>query len=453
MEDINYTVRFTDNTVENKNPIKIAPNVVNKTTGLLLHGRGSPNFGEDLWGNLIRLLENFCSKSVEPSNPTEGQLWFNASTKELSVYTRIGINEYKWNKILIDGVPNGLLTDVDLAEYLKDFVKKSGDTMIGSLTIPSDLGIDNKPTVTNDLNKFNAVTRKYVDYYVDDIKKLLPDTTQGGTVDDYIVRTAGASKDKRTMVDYLILPSEFKDTVGLELKDDFTDDHYAVSKRYVDANIKDIPKLPKPLKANSVLHIKNDGTTIEWDDTAYLKLSGGTMGGVLSLIDDDYNSTTKIYSLPSLKIAASRQYVQDYLEKNKFALPSGDNGKFLKKNDTSGELEWSSILAGITEGTLAESGYVKLGGLLSLQICWGNFTPLADGKASYTFSHPFTNNIFAVLLTVDYNTSDTINNIFEKDCRISTKTITGFDYYYLSTGDHAGQLSPMSRVQYIAIGN
>jgi hypothetical protein len=173
------------------------------------------------------------------------------------------------------------------------------------------------------LNKFNAVTRKYVDYYVDDIKKLLPDTTQGGTVDDYIVRTAGASKDKRTMVDYLILPSEFKDTVGLELKDDFTDDHYAVSKRYVDANIKDIPKLPKPLKANSVLHIKNDGTTIEWDDTEYLKLSGGTMGGVLSLIDDDYDTSLKKYTSTDNTIAASRAYVDNYV-KDAIILGKGD---------------------------------------------------------------------------------------------------------------------------------
>jgi hypothetical protein len=349
MEDINYTIKFTDNTVENKNDIKIAPNVVNKTTDLLLHGRGSPRFGEDLWGNFIRLLENFCSNNVKPSNPTEGQLWFNASTKELLVYTRKGINDYVWNKILIDGVPNEYMKESDILEILKGYVLKVGDEMSGALILPSELS-GGVPKITDDSNKFDAVTRTYVDYFIDIINSKLNDTTGGGTSVDYIVRNDKATDIERTMLKPLIIPSEFTNDTDKILKDgqsDAINNNNAVTKRYVDLKINTdlntVPKFPEPFVKNGVLKVLNDiDKTMEWSD-GYLELVGGIMEGDLFLADNDYTEATKTYSSTSLKIAASRQYVQDYLEKNKFSLPLGDNGKFLKKNDTSGELEWSKL--------------------------------------------------------------------------------------------------------------
>lgn len=57
------------------------------STSLELIGRGVSNYGLIEQSNLLHLLENFAS-TEEPTNPVEGQLWFNTSTSNqvLSVY-------------------------------------------------------------------------------------------------------------------------------------------------------------------------------------------------------------------------------------------------------------------------------------------------------------------------------------------------------------------------------
>jgi hypothetical protein len=87
-----YTINFTDST---KPSITIqdygrnGPREKESSTSLTLLGKGSEDYGDELWTNLVHLLENFCSGGdIGPSNPTEGQLWFNTKDNTLKVWKR-----------------------------------------------------------------------------------------------------------------------------------------------------------------------------------------------------------------------------------------------------------------------------------------------------------------------------------------------------------------------------
>lgn len=456
MEDINYKIRFTDNTVENKNDIIIPPNTINKSTNLLLHGRGSPNFGGDLWQNLVRLLENSCSNDIEPSRPTEGQLWYNANTRELSVYSRVGINDYVWNKILIDGVPNGLLKLEELLEILKGYLKKIGDTMQGPLGLVSDMGLDGKPIITNIDNKNNAVTRTYVDYLINEIdlryKPLL-----GLSSKKFIERSLDATIDLRTMENYLVLPTEFEDVNTNTLKKGYEQleqvSNYAVTKRYVDSKVNGANKSTMPtIVNNSFLHSKNDGT-LEWlNDDLYLLKSGGIMSGTLYLTDTDYDINTKTYSSNNKTIAASRQYVDDNIDSKKFKFPSGTIGNFLKLKDSDGNVEWGALTSLITDKDFSDNGYAVIGGL---QVCWGNFTPSDRGinysvQDTINFPKAF-NTCFSVIISP--TTSTKFNTNFEAESRLESISSSFFIVRTAMVGDYpAGGDSLFPKSYYIAIG-
>lgn len=56
------------------------------STNLTLVGRNYSGFGESFNENFIKLLENFANTAA-PSNPLEGQTWWDRSTARLNVYT------------------------------------------------------------------------------------------------------------------------------------------------------------------------------------------------------------------------------------------------------------------------------------------------------------------------------------------------------------------------------
>jgi hypothetical protein len=65
----------------------VADGTTNSTaTDLTLVGRAVTNFGEFQNENYVFLLENFADSSA-PSQPILGQLWYNSSTDEISVYS------------------------------------------------------------------------------------------------------------------------------------------------------------------------------------------------------------------------------------------------------------------------------------------------------------------------------------------------------------------------------
>lgn len=84
-----YIVNYTN---DNKNPILLQNQEINESTSIKLVGKNYPGYGKLIAENFVHLLEHF-SDSIPPSNPTEGQLWYNSTNEVISVYT--ATNEWK----------------------------------------------------------------------------------------------------------------------------------------------------------------------------------------------------------------------------------------------------------------------------------------------------------------------------------------------------------------------
>ena len=82
---MSYPVNFTDNI--NKGSITVQDNAVNTETSLQLPGKSLTNYGTAINTNFLHLLENFANNN-SPSNPVEGQLWYDttAGIDQLKIY-------------------------------------------------------------------------------------------------------------------------------------------------------------------------------------------------------------------------------------------------------------------------------------------------------------------------------------------------------------------------------
>lgn len=79
-----YLIYNSDNTVL----LTLADQQVDSvTTSLDLVGKNVNNYGQYVNNNLVKLLTNFASETeVEPRSPQIGQLWYNKTTKKLTVF-------------------------------------------------------------------------------------------------------------------------------------------------------------------------------------------------------------------------------------------------------------------------------------------------------------------------------------------------------------------------------
>jgi len=78
-----YIVNFTDR--ENKTPITVYDNTSNADTSLDFPGRNVTGYGQIIAENFLALLENFAGGSA-PTNPIEGQLWYNSLEGILQIW-------------------------------------------------------------------------------------------------------------------------------------------------------------------------------------------------------------------------------------------------------------------------------------------------------------------------------------------------------------------------------
>lgn len=132
---INFTAPSTDSSY--KTPFTVTEGTLNTTsTSLALCGHNYPNYGTTLWTNMVHMLENF-SGSVSPLHSTKGQTWYDSGTDKLMVHNG---TDY----VYIEGNDALLLTSANLETLLKTrsyfddmYVKRSGDTGVGSLELAS----------------------------------------------------------------------------------------------------------------------------------------------------------------------------------------------------------------------------------------------------------------------------------------------------------------------------
>lgn len=123
----NYTIDFTDksdnrrfqlnayttNGPENPTTNTLDDKAASAATSLLLHGKGSPNYGERIQEDILHTMEHFAG-SVEPTYPIGGQVWFDRSTVP---YVLRVFNTHK-HIITVNAPPNNSLIN---------FITISGD--------------------------------------------------------------------------------------------------------------------------------------------------------------------------------------------------------------------------------------------------------------------------------------------------------------------------------------
>lgn len=77
-----YTIDYSDS---GKTPIVVNDGTVDTSTSLVYIGKNTSRFGEYLNENMLHLLENFAGATA-PTNPTEGQLWYDTANSYLMIF-------------------------------------------------------------------------------------------------------------------------------------------------------------------------------------------------------------------------------------------------------------------------------------------------------------------------------------------------------------------------------
>lgn len=126
-----YTILKSDGTLLTT----IADGQINTTsTSLGLPGRNYAGYGQPVDTNFVHMLENFAD-SVPPSNPLQGQLWFDTNTNTLRVCPADG-------------------TVVASEWYTLSSTSSTGVTTFGNVVVTGNISANNA-TITNDLYAAN----------------------------------------------------------------------------------------------------------------------------------------------------------------------------------------------------------------------------------------------------------------------------------------------------------
>lgn len=86
-----YSIKFTDPLAP---AIEVFDNTTNTDTSLKFSGRNTTNYGTAVAENFLHLLENFAA-STPPTNPVEGQLWYDNANEILLVNDGSGDNGWQ----------------------------------------------------------------------------------------------------------------------------------------------------------------------------------------------------------------------------------------------------------------------------------------------------------------------------------------------------------------------
>jgi len=110
---MSYQVTFTQTNNPDKQPITVADGTIDNTTSLQFVGKNYAGYGQIIANDFLHLLENFAN-DTSPTNPVQGQLWFDTASgvNLLKVY-----DGSSWNpagSLKKSGTPPAAATSGDL---------------------------------------------------------------------------------------------------------------------------------------------------------------------------------------------------------------------------------------------------------------------------------------------------------------------------------------------------
>lgn len=298
---------------------------IQQSTDLTLYGNGAPNWGERFNENFYRLLENFAcpeSPGVVPPvpqtsaeigkdgtgvhSPVQGQLWYNTTREELYVFSGS-----TW------GVTTGTVGVGDipgLQDDLDEKVDRVGDTMTGPLTFNNG-SIDHLTIGDGGGNVGVAPDIRAsasINIACDETMHLLIDTDNSGTGNFLVAKAStvpGSATDlfqvtNNGMVRQLISSSVYAAAMS--------DDRDIPNKKYVDDEI--AAATSGGGGPAGVISVNGNTGTVTLtsadfgdirsnteNDARYLRLTGGSLTGFLTLHADPTNNLH----------AATKRYVDD----------------------------------------------------------------------------------------------------------------------------------------------
>lgn len=288
-----YTIRFSDTTKASftiDELKKDGPGSLDGShTDLVLYGKGNSDYGEDLWNNLVHILENFSSAGPGPANPIEGQLWYNKVDGVLSVYKEIkpstSPKTYEWSKIvdvqslsnpnIINGLLAGLATALEdptntaktalLSSLGDSYLQKTGGTLTGPVNIhPYTTDATNDPLQNNNLAVSVAYLKSYVNNKITniDLSTLIgfdippfDSTLDAGYGGYYIKKVLDTSYVDNTLEGAQVVQSNI---ILPTYNSEIVNSKFAASREYVDAKIAEFTKtFTKKITWASTLNLSN----------------------------------------------------------------------------------------------------------------------------------------------------------------------------------------------------
>ena len=408
-----YLIDFTDDKIIGKNTIKVNPNSVNTDTSLNLYGYGYKNYGEGLLENMVHLMENFCSDSRMPNNPTEGQLWYKRGSKELLLYMgdkapplsknpgwRNIIPKTGWDSS--DDSDNGsttYLTVDNFEQYLSDKylkssspVLKDGELKLKNTWVKPDKKID--PLILNDSAYDDKATSKlYVDtkvktYFDTNILTYFPKKDSPNTLVAKDINDALKFLDDSSTVNHLYIRNNSTNPIHRTMSQPL------ILQYTIPDNSTYVPNVHSNYAATmgfvkSIIGGNTGGLSVSSADTLYVKLKGSTMSGngkdtgVLYLVEDGDKNADGTYSDKNKNRAATRDYVDSKLKSTPPTPPSIPDG---------------SPDSGISYTLLPDGTLMVFGSSVR-----GAFTIYNDRIAYCTISLPkeveFTSNFYSITVT------------------------------------------------------
>lgn len=113
--------------------IVVNDSTLNNQTSLNLPGRNYSGYGEPINQDLVNLLQNFASAN-EPSGAIPGQLWFNTTTKTLTINTSNTATP-TWSSL----VASSSNTNVELSNVTVDGTLTTSTITTGGASIPGSI--------------------------------------------------------------------------------------------------------------------------------------------------------------------------------------------------------------------------------------------------------------------------------------------------------------------------